>query len=45
MIVIDSDTVGDTIEVSILLGKSIAIGDTFLGCIAIDYRDTLRQYH
>jgi len=48
MIAIDSDTIGDTFEVSlslsaILLGGSIAIaiGDTFFGCIAIDYRDTL----
>jgi hypothetical protein len=23
---------------------AIAIGDTFFGCIAIDYRDTFRQY-
>jgi hypothetical protein len=39
----------DTFEVSlsmsaILLGWSIAIGDTFFGCITIDYRDTFRQY-
>ena len=41
----DSDTIGDTFEVSIsrspiLLRGSIAIGigDTFLGCIGIDYR-------
>jgi hypothetical protein len=24
--------------------RYIAIGDTFFGCIAIDYRDTFRQY-
>jgi hypothetical protein len=40
----------DTFEVSlsaILLGGSItiAIGDTLFGCIAIDNRDTFRQYH
>ena len=41
----DSDTIGDTFEVSvsrspILLRGSIAIGiaDTFFGCIGIDYR-------
>jgi hypothetical protein len=37
----------DTFELSlsaILLSGRIAIGDTFFGCIAIDYRDTLRQY-
>ena len=49
IIAIDSDTIGDTFEVSlsvILLGGSIAIaiGDTFFGCIAIDYRDTFREY-
>jgi hypothetical protein len=49
IIAIDSDTIGDTFEVSLsamLLDVSIAIaiGDTFFGCIAIDYRDTFRQY-
>ncbi len=39
----DSDTIGDTFEVSIsvsptLLRGSIGIGDTFFGCIGIDYR-------
>ena len=41
----DSDTIGDTFEVSksvspILLRGSIVIGigDTFFGCIGIDYR-------
>jgi hypothetical protein len=48
MIAVDSDTIGDTLEVflslsAILLGRSIAMGDTFFGCIAIDYRDTFRQ--
>jgi hypothetical protein len=45
IIAIDSDTVGNTFEVSlsaILIDESIAvaIGDTFYGCIAIDYSDT-----
>jgi hypothetical protein len=51
MVAIDSDSIGDTFEVSlsvlaILLDGSItiAIGNTFFGCIAIDYRDTFRQY-
>jgi hypothetical protein len=47
MIAIDSDTIGDTFEVwllAILSGGSIAIGDTFFGCIANDYRDTFRHY-
>ena len=50
IIAIDSDTIGDTLEISpsesaILLCENIdiGIGDTFLGIIAIDYRDT-RQY-
>ena len=38
MIAIDNDTIGDTKSIA------IAIGDTFFGCIAIDYRDTFRQY-
>jgi len=51
MIAINSDTISDTFEVSlsqsvILLGGSIAIavGDTFFGCITIDYRDTSREF-
>jgi hypothetical protein len=45
--IIAVDTIGDTFEVSlsaILLDVSIAIGDTFFDCIAIDYRDTFREY-
>jgi hypothetical protein len=49
IIAIDSDTIGDTFEVSqsvsaILLCENIdiGIGDTFFGIIAIDYRDTIQ---
>jgi hypothetical protein len=47
IITIDSDTFEVSLSLSaILLGGSIAIaiGDTFFDCIAIDYRDTFRQY-
>jgi hypothetical protein len=49
IIAIDTDTIGDTFEVSlsvsaILLCENIdiEIGDTFFGVIAIDYRDTIQ---
>jgi hypothetical protein len=51
IIAIDSDTIGDTFEVSLSLSAilffdciAIAIGDTFFDSIAIDYRDTFREY-
>jgi hypothetical protein len=38
MIAIDSDSIGDRFEVT-----AIATGDTFFGCVAIDYCDIFRQ--
>jgi hypothetical protein len=43
IIAIDSDTIGDTFRVSLSVSaihfcESVGIGDTFVGGIAIDYR-------